>query len=314
MPINKSYINKFIKTTQLAACGASLFIGKKDKNSADKAAVDNMRAELNKIEMNGRIVIGEGELDEAPMLYIGESVGTGTGDDIDIAVDPVEGTNFVAYNKPNAIAVLAAANKNEILHAPETYMNKIVVGPNLPKNIVDLDNDLEDNLRSLAKEKNKKINELTVCVLDRPRHNEIINKLKFLKVNLKLITDGDVCGALLVINKKNDIDIFIGIGGGPEGVLAAAALACFGCQMQTRLLFQNETEIERANEMGITNLDKKYNLDDMIKGDVIFCATGITDGDLISGIKNTNDGFICESFASHKNSNFFNISSEKILK
>tara|TARA_X000001036_G_scaffold422428_1_gene445375 strand:+ start:3643 stop:4587 length:945 start_codon:yes stop_codon:yes gene_type:complete len=314
MAINKNFINKFVKSTQFAAYGASLHIGKKDKNSADKAAVDNMRKELNKIEMNGRIVIGEGELDEAPMLYIGEKVGTGIGDSIDIAVDPVEGTNFVAYDQPNAISVLAAAKKDEILHAPETYMNKIVVGPNLPKNIVDLDNDLEDNLRSLAKEKSKKIEELTACVLDRPRHKEIINKLKSLNVNLKLITDGDVCGALLVVNKVNNIDIFIGIGGGPEGVLAAAALTCFGCQMQTRLLFQNENEIERANKMGITDLDKKYNLEDMIKGDVIFCATGITKGDLISGIKNENEHFSCETFVSHKSSNFFNISSEKILK
>ena len=314
MSINKNYIKKFIKTTQMAAYGAALYIGKKDKILADQSAVDRMRNELNNINMKGRIVIGEGELDEAPMLYINENVGTGIGDEIDIAVDPVEGTNFVAYDKPNAISVLAVAKRNEILNAPETYMDKIVVGPNLPKNIVDLDNDLEDNLISLAKAKNKKINELSACILDRPRHKKIIEKLRSLKVSLKLISDGDVCGSLLVVNEKNNIDIFLGIGGGPEGVLSAAALSCFDCQMQTRLLFNNENDKIRANKMGISNFDKKYKLNEMIRGDVIFCATGITNGDLVSGIEIKDNKFISETYVAHKNSNYFNIIKEELSK
>ena len=314
MPINKNYIKKFIKTTQMAAYGASLFIGKKNKIAADQSAVDKMRNELNNIKMKGRIVIGEGELDEAPMLYIGENVGTGIGDEIDIAVDPVEGTNFVAYDKPNAISVLAVAKKNEILNAPETYMDKIVVGPNLPENLIDLDNDLEDNIMSLAKAKGKKINELSACLLDRPRHKKIIDKLRSLKVKLKLISDGDVCGSLLVVNKINNVDIFLGIGGGPEGVLSAAALSCFGCQMQTRLLFKNENDKLRANKMGISDLNKKYKLSEMVSGDVIFCATGITDGDLVSGIKKIKNKFVSETYVTHKSSNYFNIVKEEILK
>ena len=314
MSINKIYIKKFIKTTQMAAYGAALHIGKKNKILADQSAVDKMRNELNSISMKGKIVIGEGELDEAPMLYINENVGTGFGEEIDIAVDPVEGTNFVAYDKPNAISVLAAAKKNEILNAPETYMDKIVVGPNLPENIVDLDNDIEDNLISLARAKDKKIYELTACILDRPRHKRIIDKLRSNKVNLKLISDGDVCGSLLVLNEKYNVDIFLGIGGGPEGVLSAAALSCFGCQMQARLLFDNENDKIRANKMGISNLNKKYKLNEIVKGDVIFCATGITDGDLVSGIQIKNNKFISETYVAHKNSNYFNIVKEELSK
>ena len=314
MSINKIYIKKFIKTTQMAAYGAALHIGKKNKILADQSAVDKMRNELNSISMKGKIVIGEGELDEAPMLYINENVGTGFGEEIDIAVDPVEGTNFVAYDKPNAISVLAAAKKNEILNAPETYMDKIVVGPNLPENIVDLDNDIEDNLISLARAKDKKIYELTACILDRPRHKRIIDKLRSNKVNLKLISDGDVCGSLLVLNEKYNVDIFLGIGGGPEGVLSAAALSCFGCQMQARLLFDNENDKIRANKMGISNLNKKYKLNEIVKGDVIFCATGITDGDLVSGIQIKNNKFVSETYVAHKNSNYFNIVKEELSK
>ena len=286
MTIDSKYIKLFARTTQMAAYGASLYIGKNDKKSADKAAVDLMRNELNKIEMKGRIVIGEGELDKAPMLYIGERVGNNKGNEFDIAVDPVEGTNFVAKNLPNSIAVLAVAKKGELFHAPETYMDKIVVGPGLPDNLVDLDNDLEKNIINLAKAKNKKMSELTACLLNRPRHNKIINTLKSLNVNLNLITDGDVLGALLVADPRNKVDIFLGIGGGPEGVLAAAALSCFNCQMQTKLIFQNDNEKIRAKKMGIKDLDRKYNINDIIKGDVIFCATGITDGKLVKGIEN----------------------------
>ena len=314
MTIDSKYIKLFARTTQMAAYGASLYIGKNDKKSADKAAVDLMRNELNKIEMKGRIVIGEGELDKAPMLYIGERVGNNKGNEFDIAVDPVEGTNFVAKNLPNSIAVLAVAKKGELFHAPETYMDKIVVGPGLPDNLVDLDNDLEKNIINLAKAKNKKISELTACLLNRPRHNKIINTLKSLNVNLNLITDGDVLGALLVADPKNKVDIFMGIGGGPEGVLAAAALSCFNCQMQTKLIFQNDNEKIRAKKMGIKDLDRKYNINDIIKGDVIFCATGITDGKLVKGIENLGTKFRSETYVTHKSSKLFTTLSEDIKK
>ena len=314
MTIDSKYIKLFARTTQMAAYGASLYIGKNDKKSADKAAVDLMRNELNKIEMKGRIVIGEGELDKAPMLYIGERVGNNKGNEFDIAVDPVEGTNFVAKNLPNSIAVLAVAKKGELFHAPETYMDKIVVGPGLPDNLVDLDNDLEKNIINLAKAKNKKMSELTACLLNRPRHNKIINTLKSLNVNLNLITDGDVLGALLVADPKNKVDIFMGIGGGPEGVLAAAALSCFNCQMQTKLIFQNDNEKIRAKKMGIKDLDRKYNINDIIKGDVIFCATGITDGELVKGIENLGTKFRSETYVTHKSSKLFTTLSEDIKK
>ena len=314
MTIDSKYIKLFARTTQMAAYGASLYIGKNDKKSADKAAVDLMRNELNKIEMKGRIVIGEGELDKAPMLYIGERVGNNKGNEFDIAVDPVEGTNFVAKNLPNSIAVLAVAKKGELFHAPETYMDKIVVGPGLPDNLVDLDNDLEKNIINLAKAKNKKMSELTACLLNRPRHKKIINTLKSLNVNLNLITDGDVLGALLVADPKNKVDIFIGIGGGPEGVLAAAALSCFNCQMQTKLIFQNDNEKIRAKKMGIKDLDRKYNINDIIKGDVIFCATGITDGKLVKGIENLGTKFRSETYVTHKSSKLFTTLSEDIKK
>jgi len=314
MTIDSKYIKLFARTTQMAAYGASLYIGKNDKKSADKAAVDLMRNELNKIEMKGRIVIGEGELDKAPMLYIGERVGNNKGNEFDIAVDPVEGTNFVAKNLPNSIAVLAVAKKGELFHAPETYMDKIVVGPGLPDNLVDLDNDLEKNIINLAKAKNKKMSELTACLLNRPRHNKIINTLKSLNVNLNLITDGDVLGALLVADPKNKVDIFMGIGGGPEGVLAAAALSCFNCQMQTKLIFQNDNEKIRAKKMGIKDLDRKYNINDIIKGDVIFCATGITDGKLVKGIENLGTKFRSETYITHKSSKLFTTLSEDIKK
>ena len=314
MTIDSKYIKLFARTTQMAAYGASLYIGKNDKKSADKAAVDLMRNELNKIEMKGRIVIGEGELDKAPMLYIGERVGNNKGNEFDIAVDPVEGTNFVAKNLPNSISVLAVAKKGKLFHAPETYMDKIVVGPGLPNNLVDLDNDLEKNIINLAKAKNKKMSELTACLLNRPRHNKIINTLKSLNVNLNLITDGDVLGALLVADPKNNVDIFMGIGGGPEGVLAAAALSCFNCQMQTKLIFQNDNEKIRAKKMGIKDLDRKYNINDIIKGDVIFCATGITDGKLLKGIKNLGTKFRSETYVTHKSSKLFTTLSEDIKK
>ena len=301
MSIDIKYLNQFIKSTEMAAYGASLFVGKGDKNAADKGAVDLMRMELNSIDMDGTIVIGEGEMDEAPMLYIGEKVGTKKGQALDIALDPLEGTNFVAKNLPNAFSVLAVAEKGNIFSAPDTYMEKIAIGSNLPKNLLDLDNTVEKNISLLADAKDTSANKLTACVLDRPRHNKIISELKRMKVNLKLITDGDVAGAISVIDKKSPVDIYLGTGGGPEGVLAAAALSCYGGQIQTRLVLNEEEKI-RAKKLGIIDLNKKYNIIDMIKGDVIFCASGVTNGDLVSGIKNNKDSFEVSTFALHKES------------
>ena len=301
MSIDIKYLNQFIKSTEMAAYGASLFVGKGDKNAADKGAVDLMRTELNSIDMDGTIVIGEGEMDEAPMLYIGEKVGTKKGQTLDIALDPLEGTNFVAKNLPNAFSVLAVAEKGNIFSAPDTYMEKIAIGSNLPINLLDLDNTVEKNISLLADAKDTSANKLTACVLDRPRHNKIISELKRMKVNLKLITDGDVAGAISVIDKKSPVDIYLGTGGGPEGVLAAAALSCYGGQIQTRLILNEEEKI-RAKKLGIIDLNKKYNIIDMIKGDVIFCASGVTNGDLVSGIKNNKDSFEVSTFALHKES------------
>ena len=299
MSIDHKYLKLFINATEQAALGAFNFIGKQDKIAADKAAVDNMRKELNKIDMDGKIVIGEGEMDQAPMLYIGEEVGTKKGQKIDIAVDPLEGTNFVAKNLPNSFSVLAAAERNNLFFAPDTYMEKIAVGPNLPENIVDLDNSIEENIELLSKAKNINSNKLTVCLLDRPRHSKIISSLKKLNVNLKLITDGDVSGVIYVVDEKCTADMYIGIGGGPEGVLAAAALSCYGAQMQTRLVLTKDESI-RAKRMGIDDLNKKYNLNEMIKDDVIFCATGITNGDLTNGVLDKGGYFETTTIALHK--------------
>ena len=236
MVINKKYLDSFILSTERAAYGASMLNGKNDKKAADKAAVDEMRKQLNKIQMQGRIVIGEGELDEAPMLYIGEKLGTGSGDPLDIAVDPLEGTNFVAKSLPNALSVIAVANKGDLLHAPETYMEKIAVGTKLPNELIDLDFSIEKNVKRIAEAKNKTPNELTACILKRPRHNNIVKTLINLGVHINFITDGDISGVLSVAYPHLNIDFYVGIGGGPEGVLSAAALSCLGCQMQTRLV------------------------------------------------------------------------------
>ena len=298
--IDPKLLEKFIRVSERAAFGASKFRGKNDKIAADQAAVDEMRSELNKIKMIGRIVIGEGEMDEAPMLYVKEKVGTGSGDELDIAVDPLEGTNFTAKNLPNAISVLAVANKGGLLSAPDTYMEKIAIGSGLPKNIVDLDNSVEKNIKLLAEAKNTKPENITACVLKRSRHDQIIQSLNELKVKINFINDGDVTGVMSVVDPNSDIDIYLGIGGGPEGVLAAAALDCLGGQMQTRLVLSDEEEINRAKKLGITDLKKKYNIEDMINGDVIFCATGVTDGDMLKGIKIKGDSFEASSFVLHK--------------
>ncbi len=302
MLINKILIESFVKATERAAYGASIFKGKNDKIAADQAAVDEMRTALNNINMKGIIVIGEGELDEAPMLYINERVGSQTGESFDIAVDPLEGTNFTAKNLPNALSVLAVARRGNLLHAPDIYMEKIAVGPNLPVNVVDLDFSVEKNIELLSKAKNVEPSQLTACVLKRSRHDSIIKSLNEMNVKINFITDGDVSGVISVADPKNEIDIYLGTGGAPEGVLSAAALKCLGCQMQTRLVFQDPSEKKRAEKLGIKDLSKKYSIEDMVKGDVIFCATGVTDGDLVHGIKSHGENFISETLVLHNSS------------
>ena len=308
MTLNKELVDQIITVTSSAAISCHSFIGKNEKKKADKAATDSMRNEINKIEINGEVVIGEGELDEAPMLFIGEKVGSKNGAELDIAVDPLEGTNFAANNLPGALSVIAVSNKNNLLNAPETYMNKISTNLSEP-NVVDLDYPIKRNIYNLADFKNKKPENLTACIMDRPRHKKIIEELRKLKVNLKLITDGDVSGALLVTDEKYGVDIFLGIGGGPEGVLAASALDAFNCNFQGRFIFENEKDKSRASKMGIKDFNKKYELNEIVSGDSIFCATGITSGDLVSGVEIVNNEFITETLITHKSTGL-----KKIIK
>ena len=299
MILKKEFEDLFLNVSSRAALSSYQYVGKNDKKAADKAAVDSMRDELNKINIKGEIVIGEGELDEAPMLYIGEKVGTNKGPELDIAVDPLEGTNFAANNLPGALAVIAVSKKSHLFKAPETYMDKISVNFSEP-NVVDLDFSTKKNIFNLAEFKNKKPNELTACILDRPRHKKIIEELKKLDVKIKLISDGDISGALLVTDPKYSVDIFLGIGGGPEGVLAASALDAFDCNFQCKFLFETKKDIERAKSMGIDDLNKKYQLNEIVSGDSIFCATGVTTGDLVSGIAIEGNEFISETLITHK--------------
>jgi fructose-1,6-bisphosphatase II / sedoheptulose-1,7-bisphosphatase len=308
MTIDKKYIDHFINVSSRAALASSYLIGKKDKNAADQAAVDSMRAELNKIDMNGKVVIGEGTLDEAPMLYTGELLGNKNGPEFDIAVDPLEGTNFAANNLPGAISVIAIAEKGNLFNAPETYMDKIATGK-IEKDVIDLDYPLKKNISNLADFMNKDISSITACILDRPRHKKIIDELKNLKVNLKLITDGDVLGALYVSEPKYNVDIFLGVGGGPEGVLAASALDTYNCHFQGRFIFDNDKDINDARKMGITDLSKKYELNEIIKGDSIFCATGITTSEILAGVNIKDNNYITETLVTHKNSDL-----KKIIK
>ena len=303
MPINKKFIDQFISITSKAAYASSFFIGKKDKIAADKAAVDSLRSELNKIDMTGEVVIGEGTLDKAPMLYTGEILGTKNGPEFDIAVDPVEGTNFVANNLPGGISVLAVSEKGNLFNAPETYMNKIATGK-IDKGLIDLDFPLEKNIKNLSDFKNKDISSITVCILDRPRHKKIIDELKDLNVKTRLITDGDVLGALYVSDPKYNVDMFIGIGGGPEGVISACALDSYNCHFQGRFIFDNKKDIIEAKSMGITDLNKKYELNEIVKGDSIFCASGITNCEVLKGTIIEEDRFISETLVTHKSSNF----------
>ena len=305
MSIDPKYLDLFIKATEMGAIGASKFIGKKNKVAADKGAVDPMRKELNKINMEGTVVIGEGEMDEAPMLYIGEKLGTLKGPKFDIAVDPLEGTKFTANNQPNAFSVIAISKKGDLLSAPDTYMEKIAIGANLPKNLLDLDNGVEKNIKLLAEAKNKKTSALTACVLKRSRHDNIVKELLKLDVKINYITDGDIAGALTVIGKNPLNDIYYSTGGGPEGVIVAAALSCYGGQIQGRLIMDEEEKI-RAKKLGIVDFNKKYNIDEMVKGDVIFCATGVTNGELAKGVEDLGNEYRVTTFVLHK--------SQKIIK
>jgi len=305
MSIDKKFLNLFTKVTEKAAIGASKFIGKKDKIAADKGAVDPMRRELNKINMEGTVVVGEGEMDEAPMLYIGEKLGTLNGPKFDIAVDPLEGTKFTANGEPNAFSVLVISEKGGLLSAPDSYMEKIVIGSNLPKNLMDIDNGVEKNLKLLAEAKNKKLSQLSACVLKRPRHDNIVSELERLNVKINYITDGDIAGALSVIGDNPKNDIYYSTGGAPEGVVVAAALSCYGGQIQGRLVLDEEEKV-RAKKLGIKDFKKKYNIEDMVNGDVIFCATGVTSGDLAKGVKDLGNEFEVNTFVLHK--------SQKIVK
>jgi len=303
MTIDKKYIDQFINVSSKAALASFYLVGKKDKIAADQAAVDSMRYELNKIDMNGKVVIGEGSLDEAPMLYTGELLGNKNGPIIHIAVDPLEGTNFAANNLPGAISVIAIAEKGNLFNAPETYMDKIATGK-VENGLIDLDYSIKKNISNLADFMNKDIQSITACIMDRPRHKDIIKELEKLKVKVKLITDGDILGALYVSDPKYNVDIFLGIGGGPEGVLAASALDAYDCHFQGRFIFDNDKDINDAKKMGITDLNKKYELNEIVKGDSIFCATGITTSDVLAGISIEDKNYTSETLVTHKNSRY----------
>jgi len=277
---------ELVRVTERAAIAAAGWRGKGDEKAADAAAVEAMRSELLKVEIDGRIVIGEGERDEAPMLYIGEAVGAGHGPEVDIAVDPLEGTTLCAKNQPDSICVLAMAERGGLLNAPDVYMTKVAIGAGFPPGLVDLDQSPMDNVRALARVKGVPVTEITACVLDRPRHAALIEDLRVAGVAVKLISDGDIAGIIHATNTADTgIDIYLGSGGAPEGVLAAAALRCIGGQMQGRLILDTLEKRERAQRMGITDPNRKYDVADMASGDVLFAATGVTDGSLLDGVR-----------------------------
>ena len=273
------------RCTEAAAVAASKMIGRGDKNGADQAAVAALRGAFNKLDVDGTVVIGEGERDEAPMLYIGEPVGTKRGPKVDIALDPLEGTDLTAKGMGNALAVVAMATAGTMLHAPDTYMDKIAIGPGYPDGVVDLDASVEENIRELAKAKGVKPEDITLCVLDRERHQHIIDSARTVGARIILIPDGDVAGVFHTTEAATGIDLYVGQGGAPEGVLAAAALRCVGGQMQGRLVFRNDVEKGRAAKAGITDLNRKYDLMDLCGGDVFFAATGVTNGTMLDGVR-----------------------------
>jgi len=283
--LDRVLVLEMVRVTEAAAIAASTLVGRGDEKAADAAAVEAMRAALNELEMDGTVVIGEGERDEAPMLFIGEKVGTGHGPEIDIALDPLEGTTICAKAGPNSLAVLAIAEKGHLLNAPDVYMDKIAVGPGYPAGIIDLDRSPSENIRAIAEAKGVKPGDIVVCVLDRPRHETLIAELRSLGCGVVLIGDGDVAGVIATTDPDTTIDVYMGSGGAPEGVLACAALRCVGGQFKGRLLFRNDAERARAYKWGVTDLDKQYDLTELAQGDCIFAATGVTDGSLLAGVK-----------------------------
>mgnify|MGYP003630843531 CR=1 FL=1 len=294
---------EIVRVTERAAVAASRLRGRGDEKEADQVAVDAMRQELNKLPINGRVVIGEGERDEAPMLYIGEEVGTGLGPDVDIALDPLEGTTICAKNLPNALAVIAVAEKSSLLYAPDVYMDKIAIGPGYPKGIISIDASPTENLSALAKAKGVPIAQITVCILDRPRHARMIEEVRASGAAIRLIGDGDVAGIIHTTDPdETGIDIYMGIGGAPEGVLAAAALRCIGGQMQGRLQLNTAEKIARAKTMGIMDPLRVYEMEDMASGDVVFAATGVTDGNMLSGVRFARDAIVTHTIVMRSSS------------
>ena len=293
--ISTQYASGIVAATEKAAIASSMLIGLGDEKAADQKAVDAMRTALNQIDFKGRIVIGEGERDEAPMLYIGEEVGTGRNHEVDIALDPLEGTTITAKGMPNSLSVIAAAQRGGLLYAPDTYMNKIAVGGNLPDDIIDLDATTKENIQSISDAKKVPINEVTACVLERSRHDSIIEDLRSIGAKIVLIPDGDVAGIIMTTQEHSSVDIYMGVGGAPEGVLAAAALQCIGGQMQTRLVINNEDEKIRAEKIGIKDLNKKYSLDELAHGDIIFSATGVTEGTMVRGVRTNQNKYVTHS-------------------
>ncbi|WP_066798769.1 class II fructose-bisphosphatase [Sphingomonas soli] len=295
--LDRVLVLEMVRVTEAAAIAASTLIGRGDEKAADHEAVEAMRDALNKLPLDGTVVIGEGERDEAPMLYIGEKVGAaqGSGPKIDIALDPLEGTTICAKAGPNALAVLAVAEEGGLLNAPDVYMDKIAVGPGYPQGVIDLDKSVTENIQAIAAAKGVKPNEIIACVLDRPRHEKLIAELRSLGCGVVLIGDGDVAGVIATTNPDTTIDVYMGQGGAPEGVLACAALRCVGGQFKGRLVFRNEDERARARKWGIEDLDKQYDLTELAKGDCIFAATGVTDGSLLEGVKRLKGKMTTES-------------------
>ena len=293
--LDRNLALEVVRVTEAAALSASRLMGRGDEKAADQAAVDAMRNALNSLTIDGRVVIGEGERDEAPMLYIGEKVGRGGGPKVDIALDPLEGTTITAKGMENALAVIAMAEHGGFLHAPDVYMDKIAVGGDLPPDLIDIDAPAAVNLKNVAKAKDVEVADLVACILDRPRHAELIAKVREAGARIKLISDGDISGVIATSKPSSGVDIYLGSGGAPEGVLAAAALRCIGGQMQGKLIFRNEDEKKRARNCGITDFGKVYGLTDMAKGDVMFAATGVTDGSMVKGVRRHGKGAVTNS-------------------
>jgi len=293
--LDRNLALEVVRVTEAAALSASKWMGRGDEKAADQAAVDSMRIALNAMDIEGTVVIGEGERDEAPMLYIGEKVGSGKGPKIDIALDPLEGTTICATGGPNALAVIAMAVDGGFLNAPDVYMDKIAIGPGLEKDLINIDNTPLSNLQNLAKAKKVNISDLVVCILDRPRHEELIHKTREAGARIMLISDGDVAGIIATASKETGVDMYVGSGGAPEGVLAASALRCIGGQMWGRLTFRNDDERGRATRLGISDFNKIYTMNELAHGEVMFAATGVTDGSMLKGVRRWSSGASTQS-------------------